>query len=74
MNPVSSFPALVLSAALAVLGGCADTSSNWPSATDFSRISQKVLTPQEQQKEIDGLSEEQKAAEKRAIRRIETTR
>jgi len=71
MRTVSS---LMLVAAFLTATGCADTSTNWPTASDFSRISQKVLTPQEQDQAIKDMSEEQKAAESKARRRIETTR
>ena len=60
-----------------VLPGCAAETGggggggDWPKMTDFSRISQKVLTPKEQEQAIQTMSAEQKAEQAKAIEKIE---
>ena len=53
-----------------LLSGCA-AESGWPQAGEFSRISQKILTPQEQQQAVQSMSAEQKAEQDKAIKTIE---
>ena len=70
-------PRLVaVAAALAIgcCGGCAAETAGWPKMNDFSRISQKVLSPQEQEKAVQSMSAEQKAEQAKAIERIEKTK
>jgi hypothetical protein len=55
-----------------LLAGCAaETGASWPKMTDFSRISQKVLTPKEQEQAIQTMSAEQKSEQAKAIEKIE---
>ena len=60
-----------------MLPGCAAETGggggggDWPKMTDFSRISQKVLTPKEQEQAIQTMSAEQKAEQAKAIEKIE---
>ena len=54
-----------------LLAGCAAETGGWPRMDDFSRISQKVLTPQEQDQAIKTMSAEQKAEQAKAIQTIE---
>ena len=59
-------------ASACLLPGCAaETGAGWPQMTDFSRISQKVLTPKEQEQAIQTMSAEQKAEQAKAIQTIE---
>ena len=39
--------------------------------TDFSRISQKILSPKEQEQAVQNMSAEQKAEQAKAIEKIE---
>ena len=68
--------AIVVALAGAVLlPGCAaetgGAGGGWPKMTDFSRISQKILTPKEQEQAIQTMSAEQKAEQAKAIEKIE---
>jgi hypothetical protein len=59
-------------AGVCLLAGCAaETGAGWPKMTDFSRISQKVLTPKEQEQAIQTMSADQKAEQTKAIEKIE---
>ena len=49
----------------------AESGAGWPQAGDFARISQKVLTPQEQQQAVRSMATEQKAEQDKAIKSIE---
>lgn len=79
MSPSSQLPlralgrvaAIALVAATTLLGGCAAETGGWPKMNDFSRISQKVLSPKEQEQAIEAMSAEQKAEQAKAIKRIE---
>lgn len=62
--------AALLSAA-GLLAGCAAETGGWPRMDDFTRIGQKVLTPQEQDQAIKDMSAEQKAEQAKAIQTIE---
>jgi hypothetical protein len=66
--------AAALLGGMAVMGGCAAETTAWPKMTDFSRINQKVLTPQEQEQAIQSMSAEQKAEQAKAIEKIEKGR
>jgi hypothetical protein len=65
--------ALALAVGVVAVAGCADSAGPWPKMSDFTRINQRTLTPQEQEQAIKGMSEEQQAAEKKAIKKIEST-
>ena len=59
-----------VAAAAMVVSGCAGD-AGWPQATDFSRISQKVLTPAEQQQAVQSMTADQKTEQDKALKRIE---
>lgn len=62
----------VIALAVMTLTGCAgDAGDGYPKMTDFSRITQKVLTPQEQEKAIRDMTAEQQAEQKKAVKEIE---
>ena len=59
---------------LAVAGltaGCAAETAGWPQMNDFSRITQKVLTPQEQDQAVKSMTAEQQAEQAKALKTIE---
>jgi dissimilatory sulfite reductase (desulfoviridin) alpha/beta subunit len=57
---------------LAVLAaGCAGD-AGFPKMADFGRITQKVLTPKEQQEAVQGVTSEQQANQQQTIKEIET--
>ena len=58
-------------AAAAFTGGCAAETGGWPKMTDFSRISQKILSPQEQDQAVKNMSAEQQAEQAKALEKIE---
>ena len=60
--------ALVLAAFAA---GCAAETSGWPQMSDFSRISQKILSPREQDQAIQEMAAEQKSEQAKALKTIE---
>jgi hypothetical protein len=51
--------------------GCAAETAGWPQMSDFSRITQKVLTPKEQDQAIQDMTAEQKAEQAKALKTIE---
>jgi hypothetical protein len=55
----------------ASLVGCAGGADQWPKMSDFSRITQKVLTPAEQQQAVQSMTAEQQAEKQKAIQEIE---
>ena len=63
--------AVAMIAGTCVLAGCAAETGGWPKMTDFSRISQKILTPKEQEQAIQTMTAEQKAEQAKAIETIE---
>ncbi|KAB2849180.1 MAG: hypothetical protein F9K44_08745 [Hyphomicrobiaceae bacterium] len=63
----------LLCAISSLLAGCAE-SIPAPPLPDFSRITQKVLTPAEQEQAIKTISSTQQNQEAQAVKTIETTR
>lgn len=63
--------AAALVAATMLVAGCAAETGGYPKMTDFSRITQKVLSPKEQEQAIEAMSSEQKAEQAKAIKAIE---
>ena len=57
-------------AAGCLLAGCA-AETGWPKMSDFSSITQKVLSPQEQEQAVRSMAAEQKAEQAKAIAEIE---
>ncbi len=57
--------------AIGLMAGCAAETAGWPQMSDFSRITQKVLTPKEQDKAIQDMTAEQQAEQAKALKTIE---
>jgi type IV pilus biogenesis protein CpaD/CtpE len=64
---------VLLFALASLLAGCAE-SMPVPRLPDFSRITQKVLTPAEQEQAIKAISATQQDQQAQAVKTIETTR
>ena len=71
---VPRLAAFLAAVAIACCGGCAAETAGWPKMNDFSRISQKVLSPQEQEQAVQNMTTEQKAEQAKAIARIEKSK
>ena len=73
MNSVKGLILGVLGIAALVLAGCAGdmTDGAYPKMSDFTTITKKVLTPQEQEKEIQSMSSEQQTQYQKAVKEIE---
>lgn len=65
---------LLLGIAQTLLAGCAESLPSPPPLPDFSKITQKVLTPAEQEKAIKDLSNTQQDQQTQAVKTIETTK
>jgi len=57
--------------AVGLLAGCAAETAGWPQVGDFSRISQKILSPKEQDQAIEEMTADQKSEQAKAIKAIE---
>lgn len=72
MSPARTIAILGLAATC--LAGCAESLPTPPSLPDIGRITQKVLTPAEQEQAIKNMSTTQQDQQAQAVKTIETTK